>query len=83
MSLIEIKQGVSFHLGSVKGFKQLEGSMYPIENRVIVCNTLKSYPFKQRYTSCACNQVYKQFLLDYVGNVAYNQTNSKRSVSHG
>ena len=47
MSLIEIKQGVSFHLGSVKGFKQLEGSMYPIENRVIVCNTLKSYPLNR------------------------------------
>lgn len=47
MSLIEIKQGVSFNLGSVKGFKQLEGSMYPIENRVIVCNTLKSYPLSR------------------------------------
>lgn len=47
LSLIEIKQGVQFNLSDVKGFKQLENSMYEIENRVIVCNTLENYPLSR------------------------------------
>lgn len=43
-SLVEMKQGVSFHLSDVKSFHQLESSMYPISNQVIVCNTLENYP---------------------------------------
>lgn len=44
LSLVEMKQGVSFHLSDVKSFHQLESSMYPISNQVIVCNTLENYP---------------------------------------
>lgn len=44
LSLIDIKQGVSFHLSDVKSFHQLENSMYPIMNQIIVCNTLENYP---------------------------------------
>lgn len=47
LSLIEIKQGVQFHMNDVKGFKCLEKSMYNIANRVIVCNTLDNYPLNR------------------------------------
>lgn len=47
MSLIEIKQGVNFNLSDVKGFKQLENTMYTIENKVILCNTLEKYPLNR------------------------------------
>lgn len=47
LSLIEIKQGVHFEARDVKAFKQLEASMYPIENRIIICNTLENYPINR------------------------------------
>lgn len=47
LSLIEIKQGVQFHLNDVKSFEQLAESMYPIENQVIVCNTEDNYPLNR------------------------------------
>lgn len=47
LSLIEIKQGVSFQLSDVKSFQQLKSSMYPIQNQLIVCNTLDNYPLSQ------------------------------------
>lgn len=47
LSSIEIKQGVSFHMSDVKGFDQLKSSMYEIENRIILCNTLENYPLSR------------------------------------
>lgn len=47
LSLIEIKQGVSFHMNDVSGFQQLTTSMYEIENKIIVCNTLDNYPLNR------------------------------------
>ena len=47
LSLIEIKQGVQFHMSDVKGFSCLEKSMYNIANKVIVCNTLENYPLNR------------------------------------
>lgn len=43
LSLIEIKQGVNYRISDVKGFKQLEHSVYVIENQAIVCNTQELY----------------------------------------
>lgn len=56
LSLIEMKQGVSFHLSDVKSFEQLKKSMYPIANKVIVCNTLDNYPINSEVmvTSLKC-----------------------------
>ena len=47
LSLIEIKQGVSFHMSDVKGFEQLKSSIYEIENKIILCNTLENYPLNR------------------------------------
>lgn len=43
LHLIEIKKGVSFHLDSVKAFKQLEKSMYSIGFSCLLCNTKENY----------------------------------------
>ncbi len=43
LHLIEIKKGISFRLDSVKAFKQLEKSMYPIGLSCILCNTKENY----------------------------------------
>ena len=47
LSLVEIKQGVSFQLSDVKSFQQLKYSMYPIQNQLVVCNTLDNYPLSK------------------------------------
>lgn len=47
LSLIEIKQGVSFHMSDVKAFEQLKSSIYEIENKIIICNTLENYPLNR------------------------------------
>ena len=43
LHLIEIKKGVSFHLDSVKVFKQLEKSMYSIGFSCLLCNMKENY----------------------------------------
>ena len=48
LHLIEIKKGVSFHLDSVKAFKQLEKSMYPIGFSCILCNTKDNYALNDK-----------------------------------
>lgn len=47
LHLIEIKKGISFHLDSVKAFKQLEKSMYPIGLSCILCNTKENYALNE------------------------------------
>lgn len=47
LSLIEIKQGVSFHMSDMKGVEQLKSSIYEIENKIILCNTLENYPLNR------------------------------------
>ena len=57
LSLIEIKQGVSFQASDVKGFDQLKSSLYQIENRIILCNTLENYPINRDVQAVALNSI--------------------------
>ena len=56
-SLIEIKQGVSFQASDAKGFDQLKSSLYQIENRIILCNTLENYPINRDVQAVALNSI--------------------------
>lgn len=47
LHLIEIKKGISFHIDSVKAFKQLEKSMYPVGVSCILCNTQENYALNE------------------------------------
>ncbi len=55
--LIEIKKGISFNLGDVKSFKQLENSIYPVEKSCIISNTKENYALNSDVSVISVNEI--------------------------